>query len=158
MIQTKIGNILDVNDGIIIHSVNAQGIMGGGVAIQIRNKYPAAYEAYLKHVGQPYTQQNSGAGFLGTLSWAQINTGLWVCNLVGQQFFGRDRRYTSYDALVVGLERAATLAKAYGARVHLPMIGAGLGGGKWRIIEQIVQEHLDGLDTTIWEFKNITPS
>lgn len=41
------GDLLDVEAGVIIHSVNCMGVMGSGVAKQIRDKYPEHYRQYL---------------------------------------------------------------------------------------------------------------
>ena len=35
--------------GLIIHGVNCQGVMGSGVALAIRNKWPVVYDEYKKH-------------------------------------------------------------------------------------------------------------
>ena len=37
MIQYKKGDLLSVTKGIIAHGCNAQGVMGSGVALQIKN-------------------------------------------------------------------------------------------------------------------------
>ena len=42
--KIKHGDILSVANGIIVHQVNAQGVMGSGLAKQIREKYPMAFD------------------------------------------------------------------------------------------------------------------
>lgn len=39
MIKIVNGNILECTENIIVHQVNVQGIMGGGVARQLANQY-----------------------------------------------------------------------------------------------------------------------
>lgn len=39
-------NILDVTEGIIIHQVNCQNVMGAGVALQLSRKYPIVKQEY----------------------------------------------------------------------------------------------------------------
>lgn len=152
MIESKIGDITLVNHGIIVHQVNAQGVMGSGVAGHIRRRFPIAYQVYMEHIGTKY-RVDRGFSLLGTTSWAQINSGLHICNLVGQQFFGNDgKRYTSYDALYDGFEKVAGMAKIYDLPVHVPLIGCGLGGGKWSIVAPIIEHHLKNVPTTLWEF------
>lgn len=48
MIQTKYGDLLS-SKGIIVHGVNSQGVMGSGVAKQIKDKWPEAYGSYMAH-------------------------------------------------------------------------------------------------------------
>lgn len=42
------GNLLDIESGIIAHQVNCKGVMGAGLAKQIRLKYPIVYQAYIE--------------------------------------------------------------------------------------------------------------
>ncbi len=45
-IVTKTGNLMDVTEGHIVHGCNAQGVMGSGVALAVKNKYPGAFDDY----------------------------------------------------------------------------------------------------------------
>ncbi|WP_223260709.1 hypothetical protein [Bacillus sp. LNXM65] len=40
MIKTVDGNILEASEDIICHQVNCKGVMGAGLAKQIKSKYP----------------------------------------------------------------------------------------------------------------------
>ena len=46
MIKIVNGNILNAKENIIVHQVNVQGIMGGGVARQLATKYPNLEKEY----------------------------------------------------------------------------------------------------------------
>lgn len=46
MIKTVEGNILDAEEDIICHQVNCKGVMGAGLAKQIKSKYPNVYKDY----------------------------------------------------------------------------------------------------------------
>ena len=48
MIVIKQGDLLEAEEDILAHQVNVDGIMGGGVASQISNKYPKSKEEYIK--------------------------------------------------------------------------------------------------------------
>lgn len=166
--ETREGNIVhEVTQGVIVQQVNAQGFMKSGVAKDIREKWPQVYDEYIKVVGQPYTQRENGRLLLGTMIPVQVDTNLWVCNIVGQQFFGREPekqpggRYTSYDALANGFKKVRQFALenfvlsddlrwATRPVVNFPLIGCGLGGGDWAIVEAIITAELGGLRTTLW--------
>lgn len=148
--RTQIGNIIDVKSGLIIQQVNAQGVMGSGVAKAIREKYPLVWEVYSNTVGPAYTQKNSGRDLLGKVIYVQVTPDLFIANIIGQQFFGRDnKRYTSYDALDLGLADIARLNKDDAMEIHHPLIGSGLGGANWRIVSVLIESHL-GYDTMLW--------
>ena len=44
MITYKNGDLLESNCNFICHQVNCQGVMGSGIAKQIRNLFPFVYE------------------------------------------------------------------------------------------------------------------
>jgi O-acetyl-ADP-ribose deacetylase (regulator of RNase III) len=151
--QIHTGDILSVTSGIIVQQVNAQGVMASGVAKAIRDKYPIVFDEYSKYVGPAYQQKDNGRGVLGDIIVSAPTDDLLIVSIIGQQFFGRDgKRYTSYDALDVGFKEIATMIAELDldveADVHHPLIGAGLGGGDWSIIEAIIKAHLP--DTHLW--------
>lgn len=150
--QVKIGDLLaEVKAGIICQSVNAQGKMGSGFAKAVIDRWPQVYDAYIERVGPAYTQKDSGAHLMGDVIPVEIKPDLFVLNIVGQQFFGRDgRRYTSYDALANGFEQVRIFAEETGLSVHYPLIGCGLGGGNWTIVSAIISANLDTINHSLW--------
>lgn len=46
MIIDKKGDVLESGCNVICHQVNEYGVMGGGLAKQIANKYPSVSEDY----------------------------------------------------------------------------------------------------------------
>lgn len=161
-----LGNpVEEVKQGIILQQVNAQGVMGSGIAKEIREKWPIVWDDYSSiikptrsvHPGAGAQHPGAGAQHLGKVIPVQVEPGLWVLNIVGQQFFGRDaRRYTSYDALDVGLNEVAHFMDFHsikGQDVHHPLMGCGLGGGAWGVVERLIETHL-GTETALWTLKS----
>lgn len=130
--NVKFGNIVtDAKHGIIVHGCNAQGVMGSGIALEIRNRFPAAYEAYI--------EKHTSSGLeLGEIVFAECDN-ILIANAITQQFFGRDnKKYVSYEAIFNVFDTLADLSHNMGLMVHYPMIGAGLGGGNWAVISDII--------------------
>ena len=46
MLKIINGNIFDGNEDIICHQTNCLGIMGGGIALQVKKLYPNVYNEY----------------------------------------------------------------------------------------------------------------
>jgi len=110
--------------GLILHSVNAQGVMGSGVAKAIRNKWPEVYEAYRTHV--------QGSAAMGKVQFVSIEDGLYVANLWGQEFFGNDGKvYADPNAIAKGLATAFEFCDDYNLELKMPKIGGKLGGLNW---------------------------
>lgn len=81
-------------DTIICQQVNCRGVMGAGLAKQIRDKWPVVFEEYVK-VCNPKK--------LGDFQVVQVAPQLYVANLFGQLNYGRDKRQTNYAALGTAL-------------------------------------------------------
>lgn len=139
MIEYRKGNLLNVTAGCIAHSVNMQGVMGSGVARAVKQRYPLAYESYRE-------AYDLGKLKLGYVDWVMVADGLFVANCVGQCFYGADgKRYTNYTALATGFCEIVSQMQICGelypdsdTTINFPKIGAGLGGGDWNIIEQLI--------------------
>ena len=128
------GNLLDIDRGYIVHQVNTLGIMGGGIAWQIRNKWPDLFEVYSKDC-------KSGKLKLGMFTAYRVSEfPLYVVNLAGQEGIGGvATRYEAY-------EEALPILKAFSDNSDLPVyfpygIGCGLAGGDWAVMEPILERH-----------------
>lgn len=138
-IITKLGNILNEPRGILVHSANAMGVMGTGLALQIRRKYPLVYKDYKKLT--TVLKANS----VGKSVCTQINDDLIIITGIGQNGYGREPRvvYTNYEAIKKIFEFVNQIALTTNLPVIFPLIGCGLGHGDWKIVESIINETLD---------------
>lgn len=153
MIKVNKGNLLDVTSGIIVHGCNAQGVMGSGVALAIKQKYPDCYAAYKRNY------DNDGL-YLGDVVWYNhskhsndIDDRLYIANAITQENYGQDgKRYVSYKAIVECFSEVIVYARSMSCKIHLPLIGAGLGGGDWSIIEQLIDDcdPYDNVSKNLW--------
>lgn len=147
-IITKIGNLLDVTEGHIVHGCNAQGVMGSGVALAVKNKYPQAYKDYVD-------EYNSVGLVLGNVYPTQVSDELFLWNAITQDNYGRDpRRFMSYDAIETCFAKIQASIDADWhsdilPEIHIPAIGAGLGGGNWEIIREIIEQTVT-CPVTLW--------
>ena len=146
-------NICLVTDGVIVHGCNAQGVMGSGVAKQLRAKYPDIFLAYINHLD---TYKGLDVNPLGSVSFSRINGSLLVANAITQEFYGRDGElYVSYIALIECLKSVAEFVTARrNMPVHIPyLIGAGLGGGDEEKIIRIIENKLKDCDVHLHHWK-----
>lgn len=144
MIQYRKGNLLDVKTGIIAHGCNCQGVMGSGVALAVKNKYPVAFEKYLDTV----YDQIDRSDLLGSYHIVPVGPGLWVANMFTQEIYGGDgQKYVSYDAI----DACFVNIQTNGHVLNIPKIGAGLGGGSWNVIESIIEHRMKHQQVVVWE-------
>lgn len=131
----KQGDLLECTEKVIVHGCNAQGVMGSGVALAIKNKYPDAYKAYL-------ASKQYGGMVLGRCTYSEQSDGRVVINAITQQFYGRNPhvKYVSYEAVAEVFNMINMFCKERGYReIAIPKIGAGLANGDWAIIEKIIE-------------------
>lgn len=131
------GDLLSTTEGIIVHGCNAQGVMGSGVALAVRQKYPKAYLKYKEEIQRGFLG-------LGDVQIVKVCEGLFVCNAITQEFYGREKKlYVSYEAIRETFWSVFSVARRNEYSVNIPKIGAGLGGGDWERILQIIKESAD---------------
>lgn len=130
---------------VILHGCNCFCSMGAGIAASIRNVFPEAYEADKKTIKGSYNK-------LGSISVANTvndeDKKLYIVNLYSQYNGGAD---LDYDALRLGLRKVARYFT--GKKIGLPKIGAGIAGGDWEIIQDIIIDELGNEDVTIVLFE-----
>ena len=132
-------NILTVENGIIIQSVNCQGVMGSGLAKQIRDKYPKVYDRYSKYC----QSKEHDFELLGEILPVMVRGNLTIVNIFSQLFYGREnQRYTEYSALKSAFEDISENIEFWNKgdnNIYIPyLMGAGLGGGDWNIISKMI--------------------
>lgn len=144
MIEDKVGDITTVTEGIIVHGCNARGVMGAGVALAIRKKFPDVFSSYALYCAR-YSPMHS----IGTVHYVDVGDTLTVANAITQTHMGGDGgKYVSYDA-VDSCMLSLSLRHDPSRKIYMPMIGAGLGGGNWGVILEIVKHRLRDRDVTI---------
>jgi O-acetyl-ADP-ribose deacetylase (regulator of RNase III) len=122
--------------------------MGSGIAKQIKEKFPEAYDVDLATI-------KGDSSKLGTFSVAKVTRGtssFLVANLYGQHSFGRGIQ-TNYSALRSCFEK---LKETYGnSKLRFGinyLMGCGLGGASWDIVSKIIEDELEGEDVTLVEY------
>ena len=144
------GNLLDAPERLIAQGCNAQGVMGSGVARAIRDKWPEVYTQY--------RQRYQLAGLrLGDVVLAYTDDGKIVANCITQEFYGRDgKRYVDYDAVAVCMDKLKEICQRLRIeKIAMPLIGAGLGGGDWSVLERIIDENLNLVKAVAYHTEDI---
>lgn len=132
MLINETGDI--INYPIFCQQVNCKGVMGAGLAKYIRNKYPEVYSEYRKVCSE-------GKAILGVDHYTYLNDRICVC-MFAQDGYGRDKRYTDYQAFRTCLNGLELFLKSRKEKViAFPyMIGCGLAGGDWYIVQGMLKD------------------
>lgn len=138
------GNLLSITEGLICHQVNCLGIMGAGLAKQIRDKYPEVYQQYRDLC------REGGYTLLGSIQVIKINELLSVVNVFGQEKIGTDSRKTNYEAVDHAfnkLKRHIEIHQLDPDKVYIPeKMGCTLGGGNWNVYLSIIVQYFPSVN------------
>ena len=148
MIRIVEGNLLEAKEEYICHQVNCQGVMGSGVALQIKNKYPKAYEDYVT-----LCNETNNDYILGYAHLVRINESKCIVNLFGQDRYGYGKRQTNYIALVKAIVDIINYADS---DIAIPYnMGCDRGGADWNKIYFILEVLAEDFkhDIVIYKFK-----
>ena len=134
------GNLIDMAYGgkfnIIVHGCNCFNTMGSGIALEVRNRIPAAWEADQKTVRGDYHK-------LGNYTWS-LGKGFNTINAYTQYDFNRSGEkkdhfeYTSFEMIL------QKLAHVYPTcNFGFPYIGMGRAGGNEERIMSLLESFAD---------------
>lgn len=155
----KQGNVLDAHTDVIAHQVNCQGVMGSGVAKQIRDKWPNVYKEYCSY----YLNKNDNIpDLLGKCQLVEVSDTQYVANLFGQQYYGKSgKRYTSYDAIYNALTSLAVQMLDNGMEsLAIPFkMSSDRGGADWDVILAMIQSPYvfgnTNIKIEIWKYATV---
>lgn len=126
----KQGNVVDalINGDVdyIAHCCNAQGVMGSGVAKEIKERVPEAYLAYRR----------------SEMSLGDVSCDGGVYNLIAQLNYGYDgKRYVNYGALAACFVRMR-MDLWVNDTIGIPYkMASDRAGGDWDVVLELI-EHL----------------
>lgn len=128
------GDVFKTDCGIIAHGCNCQGGYGSGVAYYMAKTYPNARNCYLE-------KHHSEGWNLGDVQFVLQHDNKFVANCATQfGYLPRGICHADYPAIRTCLEKVRDFAVSKDLSVAMPKIGAGLAGGDWATIEEIVEE------------------
>ena len=147
IVESK-GDVLKVKADLICHQVNCLGVMGAGLAKQVKEQYPKVYEEYLHFVK---TFKKDHLPLLGMVQYCYLDNKRDIANVFGQEYIGTKGRMTNYDALREAFTNIARYISSCKLKtVAIPKyFGCGLAGGDWDTVLGIITDALNDLDITL---------
>jgi adenine-specific DNA methylase/O-acetyl-ADP-ribose deacetylase (regulator of RNase III) len=135
--------MFDTPADIRVNTVNCVGVMGAGVALAFKQRFPEMYRDYKREC-------ELGRVRPGELHVWKNLSGDWIINFPTKRHWREKSRYEDIESGLVALrEYLAQLGKV---RVTLPALGSGHGGLDWSRVSKMIQKHLEGLEAEIIVF------
>ena len=155
------GNLLESNANLICHQVNCLGVMGSGVALQIKNKWPIVFAEY-RNLWEKY--KNNIPYLLGMAQKVYLKEEsefnqdpMYVINMFAQINYGKNEKFTNYEAFYQCLETIDSIAELNFKRpplIAFPYkIGCDRGGANWEIIYKMIKVVLKNQKVLIYRLE-----
>lgn len=140
MMRFTQGNLLEARADALVNTVNTVGVMGKGIALMFKERFPENYAAYAAackagevEVGRMFVQ----AG-------VELDGPRWIVNFPTKQHW---RQPTKLEWIETGLEDLKSIIHARGIRsIALPPLGCGNGGLDWVDVRSRIEAALGGLE------------
>ncbi len=137
MVREVKGDLCATRENIIAHQVNCKGVMGAGVAKQIKKKLLSDAD-FKTYVG---LCKNDAETLLGRNHWCVHSTKRYIVNMFGEDNPTGTGLDTNYEALERCLKLLATRATERKLSIALPgYLGCGLAGGDWNIVYEMIEK------------------
>jgi O-acetyl-ADP-ribose deacetylase (regulator of RNase III) len=136
------GNIFTSKCQVLVNTVNCVGVMGAGIALECRLRYPEMFERYVQLC-------ESGQIDIGKL-WI-YKSDRWILNFPTKKHW----KYPSkIEYLEAGLEKFASTYRDRGIEsIAFPLLGADKGGIPANESLAVMHKYLDDLDINIEIYK-----
>lgn len=139
MIEIARGNLLHADVEALVNTVNTEGVMGKGIALQFRRAYPAMFDAYLADC-------KAGRVKLGHMHVYDLG-GLvssgprWIINFPTKGHWKARSRLGDIQAGLVDL--VATIRERGIRSIAIPPLGCGHGGLSWNDVRPMIERTLE---------------
>lgn len=139
MIAFKTGNLLAEDAEAIINTVNCVGIMGRGIALQFKKKYPDNYKAYEAACKRKEVQP----GRMFVYETGTCTNPRFIINFPTKRHWRGQSRMEDITAGLKDLIRIITENKI--SSIALPPLGCGLGGLEWARVRPLIESAFAGM-------------
>ena len=133
MVEFKRGDILTEDVEALVNTVNCVGVMGRGIALQFKRKFPENFREY----AAACKSGNVQPGHMFVHRTGQLTNPRYVINFPTKRHWRGNSRLADIRS---GLETLIAEVRALGVNsIAIPPLGSGLGGLDWQIVRPLIE-------------------
>lgn len=139
MIRYRSGNLLDSKAQTLVNTVNCVGVMGKGIALEFRRRYPQMFRQYVELCGR-----------------REVRPGIPYCyGAVPQQILNFPTKgHWKAKSRLSDIERGLRLLERHYTdwnitSIAMPPLGCGNGGLDWSEVKPLIERHLAHLPISV---------
>lgn len=133
MVKVQIGDMFESRAQTLVNTVNCVGVMGKGIALEFKKRFPDMYSDYLARcehhqvrLGEPYLYKSL--------------VHQWILNFPTKEHW---RMPTKLEDIVRGLEHLLAHYEKWGiVSLAVPPLGCGEGQLEWRVVGRTLYQYL----------------
>ena len=139
-VRVLIGNIFDSQAQTLVNTVNCVGVMGKGLALEFKRRFPEMYMDYVERckkkavrIGEPYLYK--------------YPSGKWILNFPTKYHW---RQPSRLEYITGGLQFVLEHYREWGiTSIAFPPLGCGEGGLDWRVVGPTLYRKLQEMDIPV---------
>ena len=140
MIRFRTGDILAEDVEALVNTVNCVGVMGRGIALQFKKRFPENFRAYSKACDKNEVQP----GRMFVFPTRRLTNPRYIINFPTKRHWRGNSRLEDIEA---GLGDLTRCIRETGVRsVAVPPLGSGLGGLDWSAVRGLIEETLASIE------------
>lgn len=134
------GNIWDTQCKVLVNAVNCEGVMGAGMALEAKQRFPEMFLSYKHACDQKLLT-------VGKLQLYTKSSPYWILNFPTKDKW---RLPAKEEYIAKGLEKfVATYQEKGITSIAFPMLGCGKGGLTPSVVLQMMKDYLSSLPIRI---------
>jgi O-acetyl-ADP-ribose deacetylase (regulator of RNase III)/uncharacterized protein YwgA len=141
-VKVSKGNLFESKAQTLVNTVNCEGIMGKGIALEFKKRFPEMFQDYMKRcergevkLGQPYLYRHKEL------------FQPWIINFPTKDTW---RSVTKLSDIIAGLEYLLKNYKNWGiTSIAVPPLGCGLGQLEWQVVGPTLYRYLERMDILV---------
>ena len=144
MIHYVTGNLLAASDEALINTVNTVGVMGKGIALQFKDRYPYNFQVYQ----QACKEGSIFPGKLLVTRDSNLSTdSKWIINFPTKKDW---KHRSKYEYIEEGMKDLVRVLDQYRIKsIAIPPLGCGNGGLDWSKVKELMEKYLGELNVDI---------
>lgn len=139
-VEVRAGDLFQSRAQTLVNTVNCVGVMGKGVALEFKRRFPEMYADYVERcrrgevrLGRPYLYRHT--------------SGRWILNFPTKDHW---RSVARLDDIVRGLKYLLDHYREWGiTSLAVPPLGCGQGGLDWKVVGPTLYRHLKQMDIPV---------
>lgn len=148
MLRFTQGNLLDAKVEAVVNTVNTVGVMGKGIALMFKERFPENYDAY----ETACIRKDVQVGRMFVTESPELTGPRWIINFPTKKHW---RQPSKLDWIVEGLKDLRAVIEAKGIRsVAIPPLGSGNGGLEWSEVRpqiEVALQDLPDVEVVVYE-------